>query len=508
MEYFIGVDIGTTSTKAVLYDRQATVIDSFNKGYSLYRNPDGMAEQEPEDIVHAVEQVIHDAGSQLDFTKDQLLAVSFSCANQNLLLLDRDFQPQSRIMTWADTRARDIAEQLKKSPLGKQLYFETGTPIHPMSPLTKLMWIKQNMPGKVTKDTYISGIKAYIFYRFFHVHKVDVSIASCTGMMDLKSRHWDPLALNLTGVTKEQMPKIVDGTTQERGLIPEAQEAMKIPATTPFIYGAFDGALSNLGVGALDQDTIAITIGTSAAVRITTDHPVIDPQERLFCYAIDNESWVVGGSLNNGGAVYQWAVNHFVDTAAAKNANQNPYTLANEVIENTPAGAHGLIFLPFLGGERAPLWNADARGSFFGLNYLHTRSDMLRSVMEGINLNIETVFEALTDLIGKPKTITATGGFARSKVWRQMLADILNMTINIPQSFESGCLGAVLMAMKSLGIIEDYGDIKKLMGKHLVYYPNSESAAVYQRYLPLFKRVEQTLEPLFPAVADLQEKNN
>lgn len=235
---------------------------------------------------------------------------------------------------------------------------------------------------------------------------------------------------------------------------------------------------------------------------------MIDPQERLFCYAIDNESWVVGGSLNNGGAVYQWAVNHFVDTAAAKNANQNPYTLANEVIENTPAGAHGLIFLPFLGGERAPLWNADARGSFFGLNYLHTRSDMLRSVMEGINLNIETVFEALTDLIGKPKTITATGGFARSKVWRQMLADILNMTINIPQLFESGCLGAVLMAMKSLGIIEDYGDIKKLMGKHLVYYPNSESAAVYQRYLPLFKRVEQTLEPLFPAVADLQEKNN
>ena len=214
-------------------------------------------------------------------------------------------------------------------------------------------------------------------------------------------------------------------------------------------------ALSNLGVGAIEKGTVAITIGTSAAVRVVTDHPVIDPKQRLFCYAVDNGLWVVGGPLNNGGDVFQWAVEHLVDASAVQNEQVDAYELANDVIASVPAGAHGLLFHPFLGGERAPLWDANARGSFFGLSQLHTRADMLRAVMEGINMNIATVFTAVADLVGEPHTVTATGGFANSEVWRQMLADVLNCPVNIPNSFESGCLGAITMAMVSLGMVDD-----------------------------------------------------
>ena len=195
MNYFIGVDVGTTSTKAVLYNTHAQVIKQFSQGYELYRDSNGMAEQDPAAMVAAVEQVIHDAGQEIDFNNEKLLAVSFSSANQSLILLDDHFQPQSRVITWADTRARQAADRLKRSPLGKQMYTNTGTPIHPMSPLTKLLWLKETAPERLSAASYFGDIKSYLFYRFFNTFKVDISIASCTGMMNINSGDWGPPAL-------------------------------------------------------------------------------------------------------------------------------------------------------------------------------------------------------------------------------------------------------------------------------------------------------------------------
>lgn len=505
MNYLIGVDVGTTSTKAILYDEHANVINKFSQGYPLYRDISGMAEEDPQQIGAAVEKVIHDAASQLDFDHDQLMAVSFSSANQSLILLDKRLQPLSRALTWADTRARRQADKLKQTSRGKHFYERTGTPIHPMSPLTKLLWLKEEHPDQLAAATFIGDIKSYLFARFFGVFKVDISIASCTGMMNINTCDWDEEALQETGITRQQLPAIVAGTTQERGLSPKATAAMGIPADTPFVYGAFDGALSNLGVGAIKQDTVAITIGTSAGVRVISHQPLIDPQQRLFCYALDRGLWVIGGPLNNGGDVFQWAVEHLVDASAVKNENTDAYTLANNVITNVPAGANGLMFHPFLGGERAPLWNASARGSFFGLTNLHTRADMLRAVLEGINMNIATVFQAVCDLVGQPASVTATGGFSQSPVWRQMLADVLNCPVNIPQAFESGCLGAITVAMKSLGMVDSYSAVQNFIGDQQSYQPQSAAVATYHRYLPLFKSLETLLTHAYGQIAQLQQ---
>ena len=506
MNYFIGVDVGTTSTKAVLYNEHAQVLTQTKQGYPLYRDASGMAEQNPDELVNAVEKVIHDAAQSADLTTGKLLAVSFSSANQSVILLDENHQPITRAMTWADTRARKVASDLKSSPEGKQIYIKTGTPIHPMSPLTKLIWLNAEMPEKMARAKYVADIKSYLFYRLFNVFRVDISIASCTGMLNIETADWDSQALSLAHVTPEQLPEIVSGTTQQVGLTKEAQTAMAIPGDTPFIYGAFDGALSNLGVGALSKDTVAITIGTSAAVRVVTDHPVIDPQQRLFCYAVDNGLWVIGGPLNNGGDVFQWAVEHLVDASAVQNENMDAYALANEVIAGVPAGSNGLIFNPYLGGERAPIWNANARGSFFGLSQLHTRADMLRAVMEGINMNINSVFQAVRNLVGDPKSVTATGGFAQSAVWKQMLADVLNCPVEIPNSFESGCLGAIVMAMKSLGIVDSLEAVQQFIGEKEVCKPDSEAVAVYQKYQPVFEQVQELLSPAYARMADLQQK--
>lgn len=504
MNYLIGVDIGTTSTKAVLYDTHAQVLGEVKQGYPLYRDANGMAEQNPDQLVNAVEKVIRDVAKKADLESGKLLAVSFSSANQSVILLDKNHHPLTRTMTWADTRAKEVAANLRRSPEGKQVYVKTGTPIHPMSPLTKLMWLRKEQSEVWSKMAYVADIKSYLFYKLFGVFKVDISIASCTGMLNINTGDWDEQALSLAGISRDRLPVIVGGTTQEVGLTAQAQEAMKIDKNTPFVYGAFDGALSNLGVGATKKNTVAITIGTSAAVRVATDRPMVDPQQRLFCYAIDTGLWLIGGPLNNGGDVFQWAVEHFVDASAVKNEDVDPYTLANKVIANAPIGAHGLIFNPYLGGERAPLWDANARGSFCGLTQLHTRADMLRAVMEGINMNIHSVYKAVTDLVGQPKSVTATGGFAKSAVWKQMLADILDCQVEIPSSYESGCLGAITMAMKSLGMIDNLDAVQKFIGEEESYKPNPSAAAIYKKYQPVFEQLADLLSPAYAKLADLQ----
>ncbi len=500
MKYYIGVDIGTTSTKAVLYDQNANVINKFQQGYRLYRNQDGMAEQDPEEIVQAVLQMIHDAAGLTHEDGNQLTSVSFSCANQSLILLDQDHQPISRVMTWADTRARRQAEALKQSSKAKIIYEKTGTPIHPMSPLIKLMWLQETKPDLIKQAAFYADIKSYLFWRLFGQFRIDISIASCTGLMNLTTQNWDSDILEMLEVSVDQLPEIVDSIDQAVGLSPAMADLMGVDAEVPFVYGAFDGALSNLGVGAIQQDTVAITIGTSAAVRVICDHPVIDPHQRLFCYSVNRHLWVIGGPINNGGDVFQWAVEELIEDQI-----QAKYDVANQLIDQGPAGAHGLLFHPFLGGERAPIWEANARGSFVGLNPLHTRADMLRAVMEGICFNIATVFDAVQAMVGKPKRITATGGFANSKVWRQMLADVLDCPVNVPKSFESGCLGAVVMAMQSLGELANLADVTSMVGEVEAYLPDEAVADLYQRYLLVFKQVEKQLLPTYAALVELQE---
>ena len=506
MEYLLGIDVGTVRTKAILYDTKLRAKQVFRETYSLYRDAAGMSEQEPAEMLAAVEKVINDAAAVVKRENCTLLAVAFSSENQSLILLDENYEPLTRIITWADTRARQVASRIKRNLVARELFMDTGTPIHPMSPFVKLLWLKEEHPQLLAKTAYVADIKSYIFHYLFDTFKIDISVASCSGMLNINTRNWDEQALKMTTMQAHQLPEIVSSTSQEVGLTPAAQARLQIPADTPFVYGGFGGAMSNIGLGAVEKGTVAISIGTSAAVRVMTDAPVIDPQQRLFCYALDAEHWVIGGPLNNGGDVFQWAVNHLVDANAVKNEGTDPFKLANQVIADVPAGSHGLIFHPFLGGERAPIWDANARGSFFGLNQLHTRADMLRSVMEGITMNVGSVFEVLTDLVGSPQKVMAAGGFTDSLVWRQMLADVLGYPVGIAMAHGSCCLGAATIALKSLGRIEDFSIVKDLLAEAKVYEPDDATAYTYQKYQPLFNQVEQLLKPAYAAISQLQEQ--
>lgn len=507
MDYLIGVDLGTTSTKAVLFDTAGNVIASSNKGYTLYRDEPDMAEEDLNEIFEAfMDAMTEVARAAKDGT---ILAVSFSSAMHSLIALDENWMPLTRVITWADARAVKYTEELKESGVGNEIYAKTGTPIHPMAPLSKLRWLKNEKPDIYNKAAHYLGIKEYLFHRLFGANKMDYSIASGTGMFNIFNLDWDEQALELTGVTKEQLPQPVEPYEIERGMDEVYAQVIGIPADTPFVYGAGDGPLSNLGVNAIQPGVAAITIGTSGAIRVVTDKPRIDPKARTFTYALDRDHWVVGGPVNNGGDVFRWARDKMFDAESSTAAllGIDTYDLLTEIASEIPAGSDGLIFHPYLGGERAPIWDANARGSFFGLNHGHTRAHMARAVLEGIVFNIYMVSLALEEVVGDLKSIQGTGGFARSPLWRQMMADIFEQPVTVPTAFESGALAATVMAQKALGMIDSLDVIGDMIGSSNTYAPNPENYEAYRELAPIFIRLSRQLQTEYKNIADFQRKH-
>lgn len=509
MKYMIGADIGTTSTKAVLYDLKGQVKAYANVGYPLYQTTPDMAEEDPAEIFDAVIEVLGQVMRKGQVKPGELQGVSFSAAMHSLILMDAQNQPLTRAITWADNRAAKYSHELKDNGLGHAIYQHTGTPIHPMAPLSKIIWLNREQPELCAQAVQYIDIKTYVFQRLFHTYKMDYSIASATGLFNIFELDWDQQALEVAGITREQLPELVAPTDQILGLDPAYSQVTGISTDVPFIFGASDGVLSNLGVNAIDPGVVAVTIGTSGAVRVVVDHPVVDPNGNLFCYALTKDKWVVGGPVNNGGIVFRWVRDQLFapEKITAEQMRVSTYDILTQIAEKIPAGSDGLLFHPYLGGERAPIWDSDARGSFFGLTRQHTRAHMVRAALEGIVYNLYMVMLMIEGVAGKPKSIQATGGFARSELWRQMLADVFEQDVTIPESFESSCLGAAVLGMQSLGLIDDLSAVKDMIGVTNVHQPKEANFEVYRELIPIWIRLTRALSPEYSAIADFQRRH-
>lgn len=508
MDYIIGIDVGTTSTKALLYDTDGRIYAKANKGYTLYQDTPDMAEEDPDEIFNATLSAIQEVVSQSQLTDGKVVAISWSAQQHSLIALDENYKPLMRTMTWADNRAERYAAEYKQNGRGMEIYKRTGLPIHPMGPFYKLLWLKNEKPDLYKKAAYWVGIKEYIIWRYTGVLKEEVSMAAATGLLNMKTAQWDDVALKETGVKKSQLPELVNITNKFRGIHSEYAKVMGIDDDVYFVMGATDGALSTIGVGAIDTGVLAINIGTSAAVRTFVDQPRIDPKARLYCYPIMKGKYLVGGPINNGGIILNWAHDSLfgAEQEAAKLLDIDSYDMLSKIAAIVPAGADGLIFHPYLGGERAPLWDANARGSFFGLNRKHTRAHMIRAVMEGIMYNLYSVSLALKEVSGEPKAVLAAGGFARSKLWTQMMADIFENDITIPESYESGSLAAMFLAKMALGMEDDLADIKKYLGKEHRYQPNEETFERYRKLIPIYIRLSRDFSTEYKDIADYQRE--
>ncbi|MDT0357374.1 gluconokinase [Herbaspirillum huttiense F1] len=506
--YMLGVDIGTTSTKTVVFTLDGKVVAQHAEEYPVLCTEPGMAEQDPEQIVAAALASIAGAVKAAKAAPQEIALLSFSAAMHSVIALDADNRLLSNSITWGDIRASVWAERIKHEHDGNAIYRRTGTPIHPMSPLCKLMWMRHEKPEVFHQAARFVGIKEYLLYQLFGQWVVDHSIASATGMFNLRELAWDQGALELLGVRPDQLPTPVPTTHRLPALSPEMAQRLGLSVETPFIIGANDGVLSNLGVNAIEIGHVAVTIGTSGAMRTVIDEPLTDPHGRLFCYALTEKHWVVGGPVNNGGNIFRWVRDELAtaEAAAAREEGVDPYEALTRIAEKVRPGAEGLLFHPFMAGERAPLWNADLRGSFFGLALHHGKHHMIRAALEGVIFNLYSILPALEELVGPTKRMMATGGFARSALWRQMMADIFNREVVVPESVESSCLGAAVLGAWALGLLPSLSVISGMVGSTNHHAPEAEAVAVYGRLQPIFAAIPAKLEAEYHAIAAFQRE--
>ncbi|MBP1930584.1 gluconokinase [Ammoniphilus resinae] len=492
--YVIGLDFGTTSTKAIVFDKRGNAVSEHGVEYPILTPNPGWAELDPEIIYVAAITSLRVALSRVK--SSEVVAIGLSTAMHSLILMDELNQPLTRVITWADNRSDEQAHVLKQSTLGKQIYLRTGTPIHPMSPLCKIMWFKENEPELFKQTHKFISIKEYLLFRWFGQFITDFSVASATGLLNLQSLEYDSDALQTAGIKKEQLSTLVPTTYVLQGLSDEVAEAVHIRREIPVVIGASDGCLANLGIGAMNRGEVGITIGTSGAIRTVTPKPITDPSERTFCYALAENHWVVGGATNNGGLLLRWFKEQF--------ARELSYEKLTEEAGKVGVGSEGLFCLPYLSGERAPIWNAHARGCYVGMALHHKREHFARSAMEGVIYAIFGVGKALQQLAGDFGSLRASGGFVQSKLGCQILADVFGTEVIVPENPQSSGWGAAILALFAIGEIPRIDYYCGEDSHTHTYAPHSDNHIKYQQFYTVYEEIYNQLSNTFEKIAEIQ----
>ncbi|MCU9615184.1 gluconokinase [Caldibacillus lycopersici] len=484
----IGLDIGTTSVKAVLFTLQGKQIADAEQMLTTYYPQAGWVEQDPKEVERAAVAMIRDVIEKAGIAQGELLGVGISCAMHSLICLDADYEPLSHMLIWSDGRSSEIAESVKDT-IGASIFLKTGTPIHPMSPFLKLLWMKENQFTPYENAAYFMTAKEYILHKWFGKRVVDYAMASSTGLLNLSTLDWDEEALSIVGVQKEQLSDIVPPTEILVDIDDEIAKDIGISRKLPFVIGSADGQLANLGSGAILPGEVNVSVGTSGAIRQFANGFPINENRGTFTYAFTKDTSIIGGPTNNGGIALQW-VKDFLSFSGTHDQ------LLHEADHVAP-GASGLIFHPYINGERAPLWNQQAKGNLFGLAIGHKREHVVRAVLEGIAFNIYQISKSLTRLVGPPKKITVNGGLTRSQLWVQIMADVFGQDIYLSETHHNAAWGAAWTALVAIGEAESFAAIKENLPKEKVTHPNMENYMLYKEIYNKYEKIGESLWSFF-----------
>jgi gluconokinase len=499
MDVVIGIDTGTTSTKGVAAGPGGEIRALTSVHYPLAVPAPGRAELDPVQLADAALKALTDVAAACREHGDRVIAVSLSSFLHALVPMDADGKPAGPVVTWADNRAAAQCERIVADGRARQFQARTGTPVHPMSPLPKLAWWAEHDPDTLRGTARWGGVKELVVAALAGgPFLVDLSIASGTGLYDIHARRWDDEALEIAGVRRSQLAEVVP-TTESLRLSAEIAAATGLDPGTPLIIGAADGPLANLGVGATPPGIGAVSLGTSGALRTVVGSPAADEAGRLFCYALTEDRWVIGGAVNNAGSVVRWAGQTLVPGGDGEDADERDATLLEEA-SRIVAGSEGLLCLPYLLGERAPWWRPGLRGAYLGLRREHGRPHLVRAAVEGVCQQLALVRDSF-DAEGNPLTeIRATGGAAASKLWVDVLAAALDLPVSVADVPEGTALGACLLARHALGELPDLDEAAALVPTGRPVTPDPDDAELYRRLRPL---VEKSALAVLDVVAEL-----
>ena len=504
MAYILGVDIGTSGTKTVLFSEDGTPVASSTYEYPMYTPQNGYAEQDPLDWWNASVNGIKDVIAQSEVNAEDIKGIGLSGQMHGLVMLDAENRPIRNSIIWCDQRTAKEVIEITDKVGADRLIDITANPAITGFTAAKIMWVKNNEPQNYEKCRHILLPKDYIRFMLTGEYATEVSDASGMQLLDIPNRCWSDEVLTKLGIDKALLAKVYESPEITGTITRKVAELTGLKEGTPVVGGAGDNAAAAVGTGVVEDGKAFTTIGTSGVVFAHTSDIAIDKKGRVhtFCCAVPN-CWHVMGVTQSAGHSLKWFRDNFawseMETALAMGVD--PYYLMDKEADSVPIGANRLLYMPYLNGERTPHLDPNARGVFFGLSAMHKKKDMLRAVMEGVSYSLRDCVEVMREMEINVSDMMACGGGGTSPLWRQMLADLYACPVKTASSKEGPALGVALLAAVGAGIYSSVPEacravIKTDKVQEPIESNTLEYNKVYEMYRKLYPAMKQCFEEL------------
>lgn len=498
---YLGIDVGTGGTRALIIDQKGTVVASASAEHENFASPrPGWAEQDPRDWWKACGTAVRKALQSSGVRAEEIACVGFSGQMHGAVLLDAADEVVRPALIWCDQRSEPQSRELEQMFGRDTLIRLTCNPPLTNFTLTKFLWVRENEPEKWARVSHVMLPKDYVRFRLTGERAIDMADASGTLLLDVTHRRWSSEVLSRTGIKEEMLPALFE-SPQVCGKVSAAgAEATGLRVGTPVVAGAGDQAAGAVGMGIARAGAVSATIGTSGVVFASTDCPAMDPKGRLhtFCHAIPGR-WHVMGVTQSAGLSLRWYRDNFgaASPGVQKKDGRDPYDVFAEEASAAPAGSEGAFWAPYLMGERTPHLDPNARAALIGLTASHTRAHVIRAIMEGVAFSLKDSFTIFEEMKIPVNSIRLGGGGARSPLWRQIQADVYAHEVEIVEAEEGAAYGAAILAGVGAGgwpSVEQACDAVVRVAKRIERNPK-DSAVMQKAY--------QTYRKIYPALKTL-----
>lgn len=491
--YLLGIDIGTSACKAALFDRKGEVLAAANGEYPVYYPEEGWAEQNPEEwwsaVCEAVRQVIRKAG----IPPEEIAGVGIDGQSWSAIAIDKGGKVLTNTPIWMDTRAQSICDRLNEEIGEDEIFRIAGNSLQPSYTTAKILWYKENLPEVYSKIYKILQSNSYIAFKLTGQISQDLSQGYGLHCFDMRTGQWDEEMCRKMGIPRDFLPEIVPSDRIIGTVTKKAAEESGLAEGTPVAAGGLDAACGTLGAGVIHSGETQEQGGQAGGMSICIEKYQADPRLILGFHVIPGK-WLLQGGTTGGGGVMRWFEREFADYERLMREQTGISSLdqLNEIAEKVTPGCDGLVFLPYMAGERSPIWNPYAKGVFYGLDFSKTKGHMVRACMEGVAFSLRHNLETAEEAGAKAEILRAMGGSANSLLWTQIKSDVTGKTMAVPASDTATTLGAALLAGVGTGFYKDYeeavAETVKVTRKH---QPDPEKKAVYDKnyetYLELYR---------------------
>ena len=493
MGYLMGIDLGTSSVKVLITDASGMAKGIGQRGYEILTPQMGYAEQDPAVWWSCTKRAVKEALYVSGISGDEIDGIGFSGQMHGMVALDKDKVPVGMAVIHLDQRSLEEKKQIFDMAGGLLSEELLNQPSAGML-ICSLLWMKRERPDLYERTNLVMSPKDYIRYKITGIVCTDYSDASATLAFSVKNRCWCKELIRCLELKEDIWPPVCESCQEIGTVCKEASEELGLSVRTRVVAGGGDCAAQLIGNAVIGEGIVSCNIGTASQLAVVTGSPAFDSGMRcqLWCHSIPG-LWIFQGGALNGGNTLSWLKNKIL-------RDERPFTELDKEALGVSAGSEGLIFLPYIAGERTPYNNPQARGVYFGLGLKHTQAHMVRAAMEGVMFNLKQCKNIFDEMHIPQKKLIASGGAAKGKCWKQIQADMLDMPVYTTMVQEEACMGAAIMASVGIGYYEDvYTACKAIVALNAeVTEPNQENVKIYQEKQEIFCGLYEGMKGFFP----------